>query len=99
MGAKLTEQVGGVHQPTLRDVDVRLRESRVQGGAVSVVQPISRIKRQEFDFCPLGEGSWFIEHQASVVDPSFDRHEGRLTSDLPPNKPLQPTSGAKIRVE
>jgi hypothetical protein len=28
------------------------------------------------------------------VDPSFDRHEGRLAFDVPPNKRLQPAASA-----
>ncbi len=66
----------------------------MQRGTVGIVQPISRIEREQLDLSAFGEGGRLIEHQASTVNPCFDRHQGRLASDLPPNKRLQPAASA-----
>ena len=71
----------------------------MQRRPIGFVKPITRVERQEFDFRTLREGSRFIENQAPIADSSLDRHEGRLASGRLPNKPLQPTSGADVRVE
>ena len=62
----------------------------MQRGAVGIVEPVTRVKGQQFDFGPFGERSRFVEHKSATVHPGFDRHEGRLAFDLLPNKRLQP---------
>lgn len=65
----------------------------MQGGAVSIVQPVAGVEGQQFDFRAFGQVSGFVDDQAPGLDASLNGHPSRVASSSPPNKPLQPTSG------
>jgi hypothetical protein len=68
----------------------------MQGGTVSVVQPVTRVKRQEFHFGAVGKIRRFVENEPPGFDRRFDGHKGSVPSDGPPNKALHPTPPASL---
>ena len=56
------------------DVLVRLLQSPMQRGAVLVVEPVSRIERQELDLRALGQIGRLIDDESSSLHPSLQRH-------------------------
>ncbi len=67
-------------------------------GPVRVVQPIAWVKREQLHFGAFRQVCGFIHYQTASVHSALDRHGASLALDVPPNKPLQPTSGRWIRL-
>jgi hypothetical protein len=68
----------------------------MQSGAVSVIQPVTWVKRQEFHFSAIRKIGRFVENEPSGFDRSLDGHEGSVPSYGPPNKALHPTPPASL---
>lgn len=56
----------------------------MQGGTVGVIQPVARVKRQEFHFSAVGKICRFVENEPSGFDHSLDGHGGSVRLDGPP---------------
>jgi hypothetical protein len=50
----------------------------VEKGAISVVEPVTRIEREEFDLRPFGQIRGLIDHQTSPSHPCLERHDDSL---------------------
>ena len=68
----------------------------MQGGTVGVIQPVARVKRQEFHFSAVGEIRRFVENEPSGFDRSLDGHVGSVPLDGSPNKALHSTPAASL---
>jgi len=56
----------------------------MESGAVSGVEPVTRIERQEIDFGPLREVRRLVYHESTIVNASFESHPGRIPY-IPPD--------------
>ena len=46
----------------------------MKGGAISFIEPITRIQRQKVYFGALGQIRWLIDDQSAVVNACLDGH-------------------------
>ena len=63
-----------IDQPTVSRIGIRLTQGLVQSRAVSIVEPISRIKWQKLDFGALGQVRRFVDDYPTCVNAGFDGH-------------------------
>ena len=53
-------------------------QSAVKGGAVSRIEPVARIEREESHFSALGELRRFIHDEPTIVNAGFESHAERI---------------------
>ena len=66
----------------------------MQCGTVGIAEPVTRIEWEKLDLGAIREIRRFVQDEAPVTNASLDRHWESVAPGAPPNKPLQPTSGA-----
>lgn len=52
----------------------------MQRSSIRLIQPITRIKREQFDFCAIRKVRGFVKDEATVSDMSFHSHRKKPSS-------------------
>ena len=60
------QQIVGVHQPASGDVSLGRIEGAMQGFAVVVIEPITRVEWQQIHLSPLGQVGRLIKNQTTL---------------------------------
>ncbi|TDI24515.1 MAG: hypothetical protein E2P06_06890 [Acidobacteria bacterium] len=68
----LPEDLRRIDQVTGGNIGVRRPEGVVKGRAVSFIEPITGIQRQELNLGTLGQLRWFVEDQPAGVNLCLD---------------------------
>ena len=66
----------------------------MESGAVGIIEPVARVKRQQLDLGAIRQIGGLVYDESAAANVGFDRHTDSVASGEPPNKPLQPASGA-----
>ncbi len=66
----------------------------MQGSSIGVIEPITRVKGQQFDLRAFRQVGRLVHHKPASMDQGLNRHTGSLALDAPPNKRLHPTTAA-----
>jgi hypothetical protein len=70
----LLQYVDSVDEAASRDISVRGGKGCVERRSVGVVEPVARIKREQFNLGAFGQIGGLIHYKAAGPHASLDRH-------------------------